>query len=258
MKHLLLLLPLVALSLQAQEISPAEQRLRETLRTTMLQLRTVQTERANLQADKIQNEAKIQQQEADIAGLNKKITALSKDAAAEQEASKKTIAGLQTKGSAQEAQIAQLKEALDKWKAGYAEAVKIAKDREALRAKAASKSIVLERKLAERERQNLALYETGSEVLERLQNFGLGTALAAREPFVGNTRVKLQTLVQDYGDRLRDSKYNPFLEEGSTAAPAPAPTPAAAQASASKPATKATTAENEKKAAAEIQSPRRP
>lgn len=256
MKHLLLLLllPLAALPLQAQEISPAEQRLRETLRTTMLQLRTAQTERANLQADKIQNEARIQQQEADIAGLNKKITALNKDAATEQEASKKTIAGLQAKGASQEAQIAQLKEALDKWKAGYAEAVKIAKDREALRAKAASKSVVLERKLAERERQNLALYETGSEVLERLQNFGLGTALAAREPFVGNTRVKLQNLVQDYGDRLRDSKYNPFLEEGGSVTAAPAP----AQASASKPAVKAATAEDGKKTAAEIQSPRRP
>lgn len=206
----------------AQEISPAEQRLRDTLRNTMLQLRTAQTERANLQADKIQNEAKIQQLETDVEGLNKKIVTINKDAAAEQDAAKKQQQALQTKYDAQEKQNAQLKEALEKWKSGYAEAVKIAKDREALRAKAASKSVLLERKLAERERQNLELYETGSEVLERLQNFGLGTALTAREPFIGVTRVKLKNLVQDYGDRLRDSKYNPFDDTPPKAAPAKA------------------------------------
>ncbi|MES2507678.1 MAG: phage major capsid protein [Verrucomicrobiota bacterium] len=226
-------------SLFAQDISPAEQRLRDTLRNTMLQLRTAQTERANLQADKIQNEAKIQQLETQVEGLNKKIVTLNKDASAEQEASKKKLDGLQVKSDAQEKQIAQLKEALDKWKAGYAEAVKIAKEREALRAKAASKAVLAERKLAERERQNLELYETGSEVLERLQNFGLGTALTAREPFVGVTRVKLQNLVQDYGDRLRDSKYNPFLED------------------AAKPEKASEATEAEKKNAAEVQAPKK-
>lgn len=229
----------------AQEISPAEQRLRDTLRSTMLQLRTAQKERANLQADKIQNEAKIQQLQTETESLNKKMAALNKDAAAEQEVAKKKLDVLQAKSDGQEKQIAQLKEALDKWKAGYAEAVKIAKEREALRAKAVSKSIIAERKLAERERQNLELYETGSEVLERLQNFGLGTALTAREPFAGVTRVKLQNLVQDYGDRLRDSKYNPFRDEVAK--------PAAATE------TKAETqpAEAEKKAAAEVQAPKR-
>ncbi|MBB5035827.1 phage major capsid protein [Prosthecobacter dejongeii] len=227
-------------SVFAQDISPAEQRLRDTLRNTMLQLRTAQTERANLQADKIQNEAKIQQLESQVEGLNKKIVSLNKDAAAEQEVAKKNIDGLQVKSDAQEKQIAQLKEALEKWKAGYAEAVKIAKEREALRAKAVSKGVLAERKLAERERQNLELYETGSEVLERLQNFGLGTALTAREPFVGVTRVKLQNLVQDYGDRLRDSKYNPFLDE------------------AAKPTVPTEITEEEKKNAAAVQVPQKP
>lgn len=244
----LLLIVLIALALPAlaQDISPAEQRLRDTLRNTMLQLRTAQTERANLQADKIQNEAKIQQLEAEVEGLNKNIVTINKEAAAEQEASKKKIDGLQAKTEAQEKQITQLKEALEKWKSGYADAVKIAKEREALRAKAASKAVVAERKLAERERQNLELYETGSEVLERLQNFSLGTALTAREPFVGVTRVKLQNLVQDYGDRLKDSKYNPFIDDAEKASETQA-------ASASK-----QPSEAEKKAAAEVQEPQRP
>lgn len=228
------------LPLLAQDISPAEQRLRDTLRNTMLQLRTAQTERASLQADKIQNEAKIQQLETEAQNLNKKIAALTKEAIAEQEASKKTVDGLKAKNEVQEKQIIQLKEDLEKWKAGYADAVKIAKEREALRAKAASKAALAERKLVERERQNLELYETGSEVLKRLQNFGLGTALLAREPFVGTTRVKLQTLVQDYGDRLQNSKYNPFEDKVGAS-----------------PATK-TVSDAEKKAAAGVQAPAKP
>lgn len=237
-----LILLTVALPVLAQDISPAEQKLRDTLRSTMLQLRTAQTERANLQADKIQNEAKIQQLQTEAEGLNRKIATLTKEAVAEQEASKKIVDDLKTKNESNEKQIVQLKEALEKWKAGYADAVKIAKEREALRAKAASKAVLAERKLADRERQNLSLYETGSEILERLQNFGLGTALAAREPFVGTTRVKLQTLVQDYGDRLQDSKYNPFLDKATPEAVTPA----------------RVNPEDEKKAAAEVQAPKKP
>lgn len=199
--------------LHAQNITPAEQRLRETLRTTMLQLRAVQGENSNLQADKIQSEAKIQELQAEVESLGKKIAALNKEAIAEKEASQKSLEDLRAKNDAQDRQITQLKEALEKWKAGYADAVRIAKEREELRAKAASRAVLAERKLAERERQNLELYETGSEVLERLKNFGLGTALTAREPFVGSTRVRLQTLVQDYSDRLQDSKHNPFAEK---------------------------------------------
>lgn len=214
MKTLLtLLISGFSLVLHAQNITPAEQRLRETLRTTMLQLRAVQAENAGLQADKIQNEAKIQELQTEVESLGKKIIALNKDANAEKEEAQKSIGELRGKNESQEKQIAQLKEALDKWKAGYADAVKIAKEREALRSKAMSKALLAERKLAERERQNLELFETGSEILDRLKNFGLGTALTAREPFVGSTRVKLQTLVQDYSDRLQDSKHNPFAEK---------------------------------------------
>jgi chromosome segregation ATPase len=233
MKTLLpILLAGLVLPLSAQTISPSEQRLRETLRTTMLQLRAVQGENANLQADKIQNEAKIQELQAEVERLGKQITNLNKEAGAEREASQKTIDELRTKGEAQDRQIAQLKEALEKWKSGYADAVRIAKEREALRAKAASRAVLAERKLAERERQNLELYETGSEILDRLKSFRLGTALSAREPFVGTTRVKLQTLVQDYSDRLQDNKYNPFAKEG---AEAPPPTPAKPDTPASQP-----------------------
>jgi hypothetical protein len=46
----------------------------------------------------------------------------------------------------------------------------------------------------------------GKEILERYEKFGLGTALTAREPFVGTTRVRLQNLVQEYSDKLSEQR----------------------------------------------------
>ncbi len=214
MKTLTTLLSVVMLA-SAIAAPPADpnQRLRDTLKNTMLQLRAVETERATLQANQLVNEAKIQELNTQVETLKKQIAKISKEAAAEEEAAKKEIADLKAKQEAQAKQISELQAALEKWKAGYNEVVTIAKDREALRAKASTKAVVAERKLAERERQNLELYVTGREILDRLAGFSLGTAITAREPFVGTTRVKLQNLVQDYGDKLQDSKYNPFAEK---------------------------------------------
>jgi chromosome segregation ATPase len=210
--HFLLATALIQ-SVAAAPPADPNQRLRDTLKNTILQLRTVETERATLQASQLVNEAKIKELTAEIEKLNKQIAKLTKEAIAEQEVAKKEIDTLKTKQEAQEKQIAQLTEALEKWKAGYNDVVKIAKEREALRAKAASRAVIAERKLAERERQNLELYTTGREILDRLEGFGLGTAVTAREPFIGLTKVKLQNYVQDYGDKLQDNKYNPFAEK---------------------------------------------
>lgn len=209
----ILLFPILMAPLLAAPPADPNQRLRDTLRNTMLQLRAAETERATLQANQLVNEAKIQELNTQVETLKKQIAKITKEAAAEEEAAIKEIADLKAKQEAQDKQIAQLQEALEKWKSGYNNVVKIAKEREDLRAKAASKAVVAERKLAERERQNLELYVTGRDILDRLAGFSLGTALTSREPFVGKTRVKLQNLVQDYGDKLQDSKYNPFTEK---------------------------------------------
>ncbi len=53
------------------------------------------------------------------------------------------------------------------------------------------------------------MYKIGTEVLTRYENFGLGTALTAREPFTGSTRVRMQNLAQDLGDKLADQRIKP-------------------------------------------------
>lgn len=201
-------------------------RMRESLRTTMIQQQKTEAERAALQAEKIDLEAK-------NAELTKKLAALVKQSASDRTAAEKTITDLKEKGSEQETEIKQLDESLAKWKIGYLKMEEVAKGKEAERAKLADKVVILERRVAEYHRKNDELFKTGSEVLTRYEAFGLGSALAAREPFTRLTRVKLEGLVQDYKDKLTDQKIQPEDSKKTANAPAPAataPTPAQAAA----------------------------
>src|SRR6266849_3812996 len=173
----------------------AETKLREALRNTMLQLRTAQNERAAVQASQAESEQKLKALTAQVATLTKQTTA-----------SEKTIAD-------QEAQVVKVKEALERWEAAYKEAANLANVKESARAKLASDVIVLQRRVADQQNRNAAMFRTGNEILTRYEHFGLGDALAAKEPFIGIARVKLENLVQDYQDKLTDEKIKPSGEK---------------------------------------------
>ena len=193
-----LALLLFSASVQAQQ-DAATAKLREQLRTALLQLRTAQAERDTLAAAKTQLEQ-------DKTALQQKFDALVKQSAEDKTASDKTIAGMDAKIAGNETQIAQLRESLEKWKASQAEAVQLAKKTEAERQRLDQRRIELERQVGEQKIKNTEMFRIGNEILTRYEKFGLGTAITAREPFVGVTRVKLQNLVQDYGDKLADQK----------------------------------------------------
>ena len=72
-----------------------------------------------------------------------------------------------------------------------------------------SEKIVLERKVADQQVKNAEMFKISNEILTRYEKFGLGTAIAAREPFVGLTRIKLKNQIQDLGDKLADQKIKP-------------------------------------------------
>jgi hypothetical protein len=210
-RSLLSLLFLAPLALHAADQNPAEAKLRESLRGTMLQLRTVQGERDTLQAEKTQLEA-------DKKDLTAKVAALGKQLAADKDESTAAIGKLTDKTTAQETEIAQLKEALEKWKGSQQQAVALAKEKEDARAAAAGEIIVLKRKVADQQTRNLAMYKVGSEILSRYEKFGLGTAITAREPFTGAMKVRLENLVQDMGDKLDAERLKP---DPAPATPAP-------------------------------------
>jgi chromosome segregation ATPase len=170
-------------------------RLKETLRNLTLRLRSAETERNNLLSEKAQFE---QEKKA----LTAKMDALTKQAAAD----KAEIDTLTSKAGNQEKELLETKESLGKWKTAYEQLVAAAQKSEAARVKLAGESIVLKRKLEDRERKNAELFKLGNEILTRYEKFGLGDALAAREPFTGLARVKLENLVQDYQDKIADQK----------------------------------------------------
>jgi hypothetical protein len=90
------------------------------------------------------------------------------------------------------------------WTTGYVEYVQLQNKTETARARLAAQVPVLRQLVADREAKNIALYKLGDDILTRYERFGLGDALGAKEPFIGVSRVKLENLVQDYKDKLRD------------------------------------------------------
>ncbi len=206
MKHTLILLLALSLPLHAQEeADPAAavlKRMRDQLRTVMIQQQKTEADRAALAAEKVDLEEKNKALEAKFKQLAKESNAAKTDA-------DDKIAKLTTKVADQEASIAKLQEALAAWKKGHTEIVEAAKKIEAQRAELAARVILLDRKDADQQRKNAELYKIGSEVLAQYESFGLGTAITSREPFTRNMRVKLETLVQDFGDKLADNKIKP-------------------------------------------------
>jgi hypothetical protein len=86
--------------------------------------------------------------------------------------------------------------------------------------------ILLQRTVADRETKNAELFKIGNEILNRYEKYSLGEALLAKEPFTGITRVKLETLVQDYQDKISDQKTTPGVTPSPAPSASPSPTPA--------------------------------
>jgi hypothetical protein len=108
---------------------------------------------------------------------------------------------------------------LGKWKAGYEKAVTVVKDTDSKRARFEAQAIAAQRKVEDRERKNRELFKLGNEILDRYKKFSLGAAIGAREPFTGLARAKLQTLVQDYADKLEDQTLKPNASNASRLTP---------------------------------------
>lgn len=193
----------------AQPASPGEEKLREALRTVTLQLRTAQSESAAATADKAAAEVKNAELTRQLEQANQQVTAAQKVRDEGQEAAARLQAQLQSRLEAAQQQLARLGKSLEEWKAAHAGIAALAKKKEAARAEAAAKNAALERRVADLRTRNTDLFKTANEILDRYRKFSLGEALAAREPFTGLTRVKLQNQLQEYSEKLLDQTSNP-------------------------------------------------
>ena len=206
----LLCLGISAPPLAAQQpAGGAEAKLREQLRAALVQLRTAETERANLQASQAALETQNKTLAAELEAKKKAYDKLAADSEADQTKARAEIAELTGRLSEREADLAKHRVALEKWRLAHRQVTGVAQKKEEQRAAAAQKVIELERTVADRERKNIELFKVGNEILDRYAGFGFGQALAAREPFTGLKRTKLESLVQGYKDRLLDNTITP-------------------------------------------------
>jgi chromosome segregation ATPase len=204
----LLLLFILSIPLQAAEEVDPSQKLREQLRSVMLQLRTAQTDAANAQAAQAVAEKKITDLTAKTVELNKRHDSLVKQNSTDKATSDETIAKLNNRLAEREKRIVETSENRDEWKNGYQKAAAVARTKEEERAMLAAEILVHKRDIADLQRKNIALFNTSNEILDRYENYALGKALGAREPFIGTTRVKIENLVQSYKDRILDNRIS--------------------------------------------------
>ena len=207
-KPLLLLVILAAVYApfaQADDPAPsAETRLRQALRDTMLQLRDAQNQVVTLQAAKDQDDKDKTDLQAKLDALTAQFKTTSDQAAADKSTADKAIDDLKSQVVDLTGQIGRLNDGLKQWKDAYAQTAQLAAARDAENKQLVMQAALLQRTVDDRETKNLALYKLGGDILTRYEQFGLGDALAAKEPFVGLSRVKLETLVQDYKNKLLD------------------------------------------------------
>ena len=207
----LLLLSLLANSLRADDAAAAsfQSRMRDTLRATMQQLSDAQNQVATLQAAQAQSDKDKADLQAKVDALTAQMKTLTQQSADDRDAANKSIAELKDQSATQTKQIAALNDALGQWKVAYNQMAALAKSTEDKRAALNAQTIMLKRLVDDREVKNAELYNAGKEILDRYEKFGLGDALAAKEPFIGVTRARLETLVQDYKDKLLDRRVLP-------------------------------------------------
>lgn len=166
-----------------------EARLRLALRAATEQVQQLQAENANLQAQKAQPAPQPTNEEPH------------KDVVS-QATYTRAVARLNDRQQADKAQIAKLQ-------AEVQETGKQASAKEAARAKAETALNDAQQRIKSLEVKNGKLVEIGNELLQRYQDVGLGEVIGAKEPFVGTTRVELQNIAQDYGDKISDNKAGP-------------------------------------------------
>jgi chromosome segregation ATPase len=217
---------LLGAQLHAQGPSPTEQRLREQLKLLTQRVSTAEAAMVTLQTEKSAVEEELTKQKTGYEKLVKE----SNDA---KELTKAEAEKLKAEIAAKEKELADRKAELDKANAFGVQASKLAQKTEAERAKLAQEGRVLRNIVSDQRLKNAKMLAIAQEILDRYAKFGLGTALTAREPFVGITRARLESYVENYSSEL--SKYRIRLDGTSPKSGAPASHHPADKAPAAKP-----------------------
>ncbi len=167
-----------------------EDRLRDQLRSEMNQVQQLQDQQASLQAAKAAAEKERDDLKAQLAAAKAQTARPSRSAADVQKE-----AELQSQVSQYKDQATQAAGTLQQAQADRDKAQKALDD--------------IQKKYGVCQDKNAKLYKTGNDILDAYENFDMGDAIGANEPFIGVARVQLENEAQGYDDRLHDGKYDP-------------------------------------------------
>ncbi len=203
--------------------SDQEARLREALRRATADLRALQDGQARLQAeaaeakaqrDRLQTEN--EQQAARIAEMEAKPPGPSPEMLAEFE-------GLRLAAAALEQQNGLLQTALGQWQAAYNEAANVARAKEAERLAYEASFGRARTAIDACVEKNDKLTAAAGEILKLYETPDFRSLIVrSQEPLLGLWRVRLETIVQEHEDRIREGRFH------RAAFPTPAPPPASA------------------------------
>ncbi|MFM7783046.1 MAG: hypothetical protein ACKPE6_00105 [Gammaproteobacteria bacterium] len=190
------------------------QRAREQLRQTATELRRLQAENARLQT-----ELATAQQAAAAAAENAAAAEELATASAERDALRAEAGSLQ-------AERDQLSASLAQWQASHAEAVALARTRDAEAKRFEGLWRELDTHVDRCEQNNAALVGISQELIARYKGKGVWEAARRSEPLTGLGRVELERIAQEYHGRVVDAKTD-TLDPASRPAGVDAAAPAA-------------------------------
>jgi len=185
------LLLVLLLSSAPKVADSPEARLRDALRSTTAQLRALEDQRAGWQAKEAQHQKDLEALRAELAAAKKTRS----DASREKDLARRL---------AEQAQAnAALTQSLGQCQGAARDLEQAKRTREG---ELKARLEVVSTRATACEAKNARMYRVSKDVLDWLSNLGVGTALLAREPFLGLKRVELENVAQDYADKLLDER----------------------------------------------------
>jgi chromosome segregation ATPase len=191
-----LIFAILLLSLAARADGASEARLREALRAATGQLHALEDEQAGWKAKEAQYKKDLDELRAQLSAAQ--ATPKRDDGA--------RLSRLNEKLAQESEARAKLTESLVRCEKSLADSGDEARKAEAERVKTAGQIDGLTSRAASCEAKNTKLYGVGKSIIDWLNKAGPGTALAAREPFLGLKRVELENAAQDYEDKLLEQR----------------------------------------------------
>lgn len=216
---LLLLSLLAASTAQAQKGQSMEERLRAELRNVTAQLQQTRGELELLKAKGVPAAQATPAAAAPASDGLKKELARSQSQLAQERAQREKLGEQQQRSAAAAheaaANLAQYRQASEQLAA-------TGKQIEAERARLDGEVTAQRGALARCESKNAQLYAAGQDILQAYEGLDVLGVMQARQPFAAQSRVKLEQIAQQYGDRLYQGRFDARQTE-TPAAPAPAP-----------------------------------